>query len=295
MSQSNLGSSLVEHDDTNNLLADKRMSNNHSNQVATNMMLINPQQIEANFARIQAELPNYDDARLLQLGINAQIFERCAFKLRGMIAHELQRRVTQRLAGGRGNCDRERIGIKSKMYELAEQVNVSYSTLANDARIYRTFFLDQSQTVLAGERTLPRDFYLTALGLAAVSEDKPVEAIRMAAQRLDEGMYSREDFRNDVRKLASAKTSVIKSKQSIDGFLLRERVTHEARQALEELTEATHQTSAEVIEAALLAQLRSLKRKADRAKPPSTKHSDKSETALNNDVLELDVDESPKF
>ncbi len=294
MSQRNLVSSFDKHDNST-LLANKQSANNPNNQVTTPVTLIDPREIEVAFARIQAELPGYDDERLIQLAISAQIFERCAFKLRGMIAHELQRRVTQRLNGGRGNCDRERTGIKSKMYELAEQVNVSYSTLANDARIYRTFFLDQSQTMLAGERTLPRDFYLTALGLSALGEEKPIEAIRVAAQRLDEGIYTREDFRNDVRKLANAETSVIKSKQSKENYLLRERVTYEVRQALEELTEATNQTSAEVIGAAILAQLRSLKRKSDKPKSSPTKHSDKSETALNNDVLELDVDESQKF
>lgn len=126
MSQSNQVPSLDEHDNAHSSLENKRTSNNHSNQVATHATLINPRQIEADFARIQAELSNYDDARLIQLGINAQIFERCAFKLRGMIAHELQRRVTQRLRSG--GTDNDSSGIIATIIQLAHNLRLEVMT-----------------------------------------------------------------------------------------------------------------------------------------------------------------------
>ncbi len=249
--------------------AGRQLVSNRSNDALSNVStdLINPEEIEAKFAYIQSELKNYDTAQLVQLAKSAEALERCAFKLRGMIAHELQCRIAKRLSGGRGNRDRERIGIKSKMYDLAERANVSYSTLANDARIYRTFFADAVESKLAGEPTLPRDFYLTALGLAALGEEKPREAIRMAAQRVAAGGYTREEFREYVRRLAEPK-SPNENGEPADKRFVRERVTHEVEDALAEIVRATNKTRAEVIEAAILDKHRALKRRAaEKASP----------------------------
>lgn len=250
--------------DTTSTLAvtNKHLADNNATSTLLSTFA-DPRKLEAALTRIQNELHQYDEDRLIEFAINAEALERCAFLVRGMIAYELQSRISQRLTGGRGHKDRARIGIKSKMYELAERVKVNYKTLASDARIYKTFFADKDKSSLAGETTLPRDFYLTALGLSGIGEEKPHEAIRVAMQQCAKGQYSREDFREHVRNIAGGVSINITAANKEKDYVLKERVTIKTRTALAKLIKATNKTSAQVIEEAILAQLKSVESKSE--------------------------------
>jgi predicted transcriptional regulator len=268
-----------------------RAANSRNSALAPFSKIANAQQVEVMFARLETEMENYDDARLVQLAMSAEALERCAFRLRGMIAYELKCRVTQRLAGGRGRRDIASVGIKSKMYELAAQTKVSYSTLDNDARIYETFFASK-KTVLAGEvtlseATLPRDFYLSALALAKLGDDKLHTAIDEAARRLREGNYTREEFRQYVRELAGRDAPVKVARDLEKGFVLRERITKEVKDALARLAEARQKAPVQIIEEAILAQLKMLEAKSTKSKSSLNSQAETNKSLLDEELLSI--------
>lgn len=140
------------------------------------------------------KLPDLADMQLLELAAHAQRLEVRAFRLRGACVAELRRRITTRLAGGRGHRDADGTGIKAQLAQLASQIGISPTTLKTDARIHEVFFA--GETSLACETTLPREFYVTALGAP-----DPLATIRIAEEKAASKMYTREQFRRDVRAL----------------------------------------------------------------------------------------------
>ncbi len=81
-----------------------------------------------------------------------------------MCVLELRSRIKERLTGGRGKRDYSGKGINVQTLRLAETTGVNISTLSTDARICEVFFHDGSETTLARESLLPREFYVIALG-----------------------------------------------------------------------------------------------------------------------------------
>lgn len=180
--------------------------------------------------------------------------ERYAFIMRGMITHEMRRRCTTCLLGGRSNKDDAGEGIQSKLRELAGKMNVAYSTVASDERIYRVFFADRAQTALTNENSLPRAFYVTALTLdKEFGEDKAREVITTATQQLSlKGSdYKYEDFQKYTRDLLNSKG------KPEAGELLKERVARKTISQLNDLVASKQMTRAKVVEEAILAMSKS--------------------------------------
>lgn len=219
---------------------------------------VEPQKVNTLLARLRNELSSCDDARLILFAVQAKQIEGIAFEMRGMIARELQRRVETRQTGGRGKMDTDGAGITNILRDLAQRSGLSYSTLMNDARIYRIFFESERQTPLAGERSLPRDYYLTALGLVKpFGEEMARGEVSKIGERLAAGdRYTREQFREDVRALVGKQSEKANGGKDEtgrdDGFLLQERIAKTAKTALEKIVRTTKRTRAEVVETALL-------------------------------------------
>jgi hypothetical protein len=204
--------------------------------------------LDAQIAALLPRLSRLDDDQLVEIAVRAQRLEACAFRLRGACVAELRRR-TQRLSGGRGNRDAAGVGIKARLSDLAARLGVSVSTLKTDARIHEVFFAGDSG--LAREPSLPREYYVTALGAP-----DPLKAIGAARERTtDDPGYGREQFRRDVQALRSADVD----EPLLPGITLptppglRIQILPEARPALAALVELAGQSPAEVVAAALLA------------------------------------------
>jgi hypothetical protein len=150
-------------------------------------------QLDHQLAALVPRLAQLDDAQLLNLALQARRLESCAFRLRGACVAELRRRTT-RLAGGRGQRDAAGVGIKARLAHLATQLGVSISTLKTDARIHELFFTGDSGPACAP--TLPRDYYVTALGAR-----DPHAAINTAHEHRSDPTYNRTQFRRDVQAL----------------------------------------------------------------------------------------------
>jgi hypothetical protein len=88
-------------------------------------------QLDNQLAALMPRLAQLDDAQLLNLALQAQRLESCAFRLRGACVAELptnhpaRRRSGQRDAAG--------VGIKARLAHLATQLGVSVSTLKTNA------------------------------------------------------------------------------------------------------------------------------------------------------------------
>ena len=204
---------------------------------------------DSQIAALLPRLAQLDDEELLEIATQAQRLEACAFRLRGACVAELRRR-TLRLAGGRGRRDTAGVGIKARLADVATQLGVSVSTLKTDARIHEVFF--SVDTGPACEPTLPREYYVTALGAP-----DPVAAISTARERSADPGYGREQFRRDVQALRSAPASAIEP--LLPGIMpgatanLRVRILPEARPALAALVERDGMSPAAVVATALLA------------------------------------------
>ena len=204
-------------------------------------------QLDYQLAALVPRLAQLDDDQLLQLAVQARRLESCAFRLRGVCVAELRQR-TARLAGGRGRRDTAGTGIKARLTHLAMQLNLSASTLKSDARIHEVFFT--THTGPACEPTLPRDYYVTALGAP-----DPLAAIRTAHERAADPAYNRAQFRRDVQALCSAPPSTT---PPLPGIALQPTVNSrvlilpDAQPALVALIERTGQSPAEVVAAALM-------------------------------------------
>lgn len=207
-------------------------------------------EFDTRLAALLPQLADLPDSQLIQLATHARRLETCAFRLRGACVAEMRRRLTNRLAGGRGQRDTAGVGIKAQLTQLATQIGVSITTLKTDGRIHEVFFA--GETGLAREPTLPREYYVIALGAP-----NPLRAIRTAHQRSADPAYRREQFRRDVRALiqttqtSAAKitpTAVVQS--APDQFV---KLTPAARHALTKLLEQSAQSPEAVVAAALLA------------------------------------------
>lgn len=193
-------------------------------------------------------LARLDDDQLLEIATHAQRLGSCAFRLRGACVVELRRR-TIRLAGGRGNRDTERVGVKARLIDVAVRLGVSVSTLKTDARIYEIFFT--GETGLAREPTLPRDYYVTALG----SPD-PLGVIYTAYERRSDPTYNREQFRRDVQAMRATTSSdepLLPGIPTLPSTVTRVRILPDAQPAQTALTERHGRSPAEIVAAALIA------------------------------------------
>jgi hypothetical protein len=217
----------------------------------TALDLPNLSRLELHLDDLLPQLADFADNQLLELAAHAQRLEACAFRLRGACVAELRRRITTRLVGGRGYRDADGIGIKAQLAQLASQIGISPTTLKTDARIHEVFFAGESR--LAREPTLPREFYVTALGAP-----DPLATIRIAEEKAASKTYTREQFRRDVRALKHPKlitdnpiVSANHSPESRCDILIK--ISLDASIALAELTKRSGHSPDEIIIAALLA------------------------------------------
>jgi hypothetical protein len=204
--------------------------------------------LDAQIAELLPRLERLDDAQLVEVAVQARRLEACAFRLRGACVSELRRR-TRRLSGGRGNRDTSGVGVKARLSDLALRLGVSVSTLKTDARIHEVFFAADSGP--AREPSLPRDYYVTALGAP-----DPLKAIGAARERsADKPGYGREQFRCDVLALRSAPVDepLLPGVTLPTSYGLRVQILPEARPALDTLVALVGRSPAEVVAAALLA------------------------------------------
>lgn len=192
------------------------------------------------------------DEQLVSVAAQAQRLEAQAFLLRGACAAELRRRITTRLAGGRGKRDERGIGVKAQMARLATEIGIAAKTLLVDAKIYKVFFLDRLETTPACAISLAREFFVIAL-----SAPDPREAIEIALAKRGAG-YTRQQFRADVSGLRQATRKNPLGLERGSGYLLRVRITCEAQQALSEIGGGTNRTPGEIVSEALIALQRTL-------------------------------------
>jgi hypothetical protein len=201
------------------------------------------------------KLTEFADVQLLQLAAHARQLEACAFRLRGACVAELRRRIAIRLFGGRGKRDASGIGIKAQLAQLAAQIGVSPTTLKTDARIHEVFFA--GETRLARETSLPREFYVTALGAP-----DPLATIQLAEEKAADKSYTREQFRRDVRALKPApkRSDAVVSAAATPKATgnLRVKIMPEAQAALAELVERSGQSPDAIVAEAILAHHKSL-------------------------------------
>ncbi len=230
-----------------NLLRTDQIAESLEDLRSLNSNLAESDCFENALSKLQLKISELEEPRLVELAIRASHIEWNAFILRGMCASELRRRYSLRLAGGRGKRDQAGKGIKAQMTHLAECIGVSPVTLMTDARISDTFFPSLEDTVIAREHTLPREFYVIALSAPA-----PREAIKIAAQHVREGGYSRERFRAYVRGLKqSTQTRKDKSKVHLSGSV-QVQVPCAVQAALEEICRLTGKSEVEELAAMIL-------------------------------------------
>lgn len=220
--------------------------------------------LDAQIAALLPRLAQFDDDKLIDLAVQAQRLERSAFRLRGACVAELRMR-TARLAGGRGQRDTAGVGIKAQLIQLANKIGLSVSTLKTDARIHELFFA--TDTGPACEPTLPRDYYVTALGAP-----DPLAAIRTAHERAADPIYNRTQFRRDVQALRAATQPAVAP--LLPGIKLpatanlRVRILPVAQPALTALMQRHGHSPAAVVAAALVAYY-----EAQMASPPRCRRS----------------------
>jgi hypothetical protein len=115
------------------------------------------------------------DDELTEIAFAAYRLEVFAFVVRGACASELRLRWAQRLAGGRGNSDTQRIGVQVQMRRLAQKTGIETKTLYEDAHIYETF-----RTVLSSQNTLSKAYFQ-----AALKTEEPLAAIAEFSRRAE--------------------------------------------------------------------------------------------------------------
>lgn len=218
-----------------------------------------PAELERTLEELHIRLSELEEPRLIELAARANHIEWCAFILRGMCAAELRRRYGLRLVGGRGKRDQEGKGIQAQMTRLAQEIGVSPTTLMTDARISDTFFSSVEDTNIAREHTLPREFYVIALGAPS-----PHEAIKTAAQHVRVGGYSREQFRSYVCSLKQDSRARKQSKKTHTIGLVRLQVPHTVQRALEEISRMTGKSEAEELATMIFARHKALSQHEER-------------------------------
>lgn len=146
-------------------------------------------------AKVQAlihSLPSLTDDEVIEFGKKAAELERAAFRIRGACAFEIKHRVARRLDGGRGNKDKECIGIKAMLGNVAAEWGIDRGVMEQDLHIYEVFHD-------AGSFDNPR------LGREhfrfAASAPDPIKAIELAESKLDQPGFTVKQFRLDVAAL----------------------------------------------------------------------------------------------
>jgi hypothetical protein len=236
-----------------NLISDDQATESSEDLCPLNGNLAEPDYLEGALGELQLRLSELEDSRLVELAIRARHLEWCAFILRGMCACELRRRCRSRLAGGRGKRDHAGEGIQARMMRLAESSGVSPTTLMTDARISNTFFSSVEDTALAREHTLPREYYVIALGAPI-----PHEAIKIAARYVRDGGRSRERFRAYVRGLKSNSQPCGRGSKVRASSLAQVRVPCAVQIALQEISLLTGKSEAEELAAMIFARHKAL-------------------------------------
>jgi hypothetical protein len=240
--------------------------------------------LQKSLGQIHSYLRSVGDDKLIELAIRARHIECCAFILRGMCVYELRRR-TPKLSGGRGKRDQATAGILSRMTELARAIRVSPKTLATDARIYEVFFAAMSETMLAREHILAREYYVTAL---AASD--PHSAIREAIRRFESGEgCSRPQFRVYVRGLQLNLRTCKQSTALLKHCSLSVEVPRAVLVAFDEITRITGMSRAEEL-IAMIHERRAALRRRDRKRLPKQKQSHHTKTTSNKSPLQLTLE-----
>lgn len=204
------------------------------------------EQLHEIIASVLPHIQQMDDARLMQMAINAGYLERFAFVVRGACAAELRRRVPTRLAGGRGKQDKDGLGIGSHVARLAKEIGVSVKTLDTDVRINEVFF-KAGETILVDEHCLRREYYVAALGAP-----DPLGAIEVAKSRSVEPRYNVQQFRSFVRDLRRNGSAETAASEQESGRWLRVKIPQEAHQTLNHLIQRTGRAKEIIVAEAIL-------------------------------------------
>jgi hypothetical protein len=209
--------------------------------------------IEEGLRNLLAGLPTLTEEQLIQTIANAGRMEAYFFLARGMCVLELRSRIKERLTGGRGKRDYSGKGINAQTLRLAETTGVNISTLNTDARIYEIFFHDGSETTLARESLLPREYYVIALGAP-----DPHAAIRIAVKQSADPHYRREKFRAYVCSLKQSENNSARARRE-SSALLRAHIPEEVDCLLSEILELTGKEKAQILAEAITSFHRAIK------------------------------------
>jgi hypothetical protein len=198
--------------------------------------------IEEGLCKLLAGISTLTEEQLIQIIANSGRMETYFFLARGMCVLELRSRIKERLTGGRGKRDYSGKGINAQTLRLAETTGVNISTLNTDARICEVFFHDGSETTLARESLLPREYYVIALGAP-----DPRAALWMAVAQSADPHYRRERFRAYVRGLKQNSTRARRE----SSVLLRVHIPIEIDSLLSEILELTGKEKAQILAEAI--------------------------------------------
>jgi hypothetical protein len=208
-------------------------------------------ELEGRVEKALSRIRGMDDEGLVRIAAYARKLELYAFIIRGACASELRKRADVRLAGGHGRRDEAGTGVQARLERLAGSVGIDVVTLRTDARIYETFFAGHpgGGAALARERSLSREFYVTAL-----AAPDPRAAVEMAIATSHARTYTRQQFRADVRALKNPTQAGGPTRRLSKAICPRcASLTHAARRALSALCRVTGGDAESVISEALLA------------------------------------------
>jgi hypothetical protein len=226
------------------------LPNAHGDVTINEFFLERAENLSTSLPEILRALPEMADEKLLGTAIHACRLELQGYLIRGACAAELRKRISTKLAGGRGKRDEAKIGVQARLAAFADNIGVDLRTLRTDLRIYQVFFENAPERVstLAGECPLPREFFVTAL-----AAPQPLAAIKIALRKRQDRNYTRQQYREEILALkqSSGKTKVkIKPRGNC---WLRVQISCEANLALEELERKGTRTQGEIVSEALLA------------------------------------------
>jgi hypothetical protein len=195
--------------------------------------------------KLLAGLPTLTEEQLIQIIANAGRMEAYFFLARGMCVLELRGCIKERLTGGRDKRDYSGKGINAQTLRLAETTGVNISTLNTDERVCEVFFHDGSETTLARESLLPREYYVIALGAP-----DPRAALWIAVTQSANPHYRRERFRAYVRGLKQIENNSTRARRE-SSVLLRAHIPEEIASLLSEILELTGKEKAQILAEAI--------------------------------------------
>jgi hypothetical protein len=233
--------------------------------------------MEEGLHKLLVGLPKLTEEQLIQIIASTGRMERYFFLARGMCVLELRSRIKERLTGGRGKRDYSGKGINAQTLRLAETTGVNLSTLNTDARICEVFFHDGSETTLARESLLPREYYVIALGAP-----DPHAAIRIAVTQSADPHYRRERFRAYVRDLKQSENNSTHARRK-SSVLLRAHIPEDVDNLLSEILELTGKEKAQIVAEAIASFHRAIKgrkpsKSRERTQPAQSQPDDMQES-----------------